>query len=69
MEEVKQKYPDKVNVVFLNILKPENQMLMKYYGIAAIPTQILLDKNGKEYFRHTGFIEPSDLNIKFKLND
>lgn len=61
MEEVRQKYPQKVNVVFLNILKPENQLLMKYYGIAVIPTQVLLDKNGQEFFRHSGYISANDL--------
>lgn len=30
MNEIRVKYPDKVDVVFLNILKPENQLLMKY---------------------------------------
>jgi len=61
MEEVRGKYPDKVNVVFVNVLKPESQLLMKYYGIAAIPTQVLLNKKGKEYFRHTGFISSEEL--------
>jgi thioredoxin 1 len=68
MEEEKQQCPDKVNVVFLNILKPQNQTLMKYYGIAAIPTQVLLNKEGKEFFRHTGYITTNDLSIKFRLN-
>jgi thioredoxin 1 len=54
MEEIDAKH-SKVNVVFLNILTPENQNLMKLYGIAAIPTQVLLDRNGKEFFRHTGY--------------
>ena len=61
LEEIRKKYPTHVNVVFLNVLKPENQDLMKLFGIAAIPTQVLLDKNGKEYFRHTGFISTPDL--------
>ena len=61
MDEVRQKYPEKVNVVFLNILKPENQLLMKYYGIAVIPTQVLLDKEGKEFFRHSGYLPTSDI--------
>jgi thioredoxin 1 len=61
MEEISTKYPIKVNVVFLNVLKPESQNLMKLYGIAAIPTQILLNKNGKEFFRHTGYISSTDL--------
>ncbi len=60
MEEMNSKYT-KLNVVFLNVLKPENQNLMKLYGIAAIPTQVLLDKNGKEFFRHTGYISTTDL--------
>jgi thioredoxin 1 len=61
MEEVKAKYPDKVNVIFLSILKPENQVLMQYYGIPVIPTQVLLDKQGNEFFRHSGFISTGDL--------
>lgn len=61
MEEVKDAYPQKVQVVFLNILKPENQELMKYYGVAAIPTQVLLDNAGLEYFRHTGYISTEEL--------
>ncbi|MFA6400359.1 MAG: thioredoxin family protein [Salinivirgaceae bacterium] len=56
MEEVKKQYPEVVKVVFLNILKPENQAMMKYFGVAAIPTQILLTKEGKEIFRHSGYI-------------
>ena len=60
MEEMNSKYT-KLNVVFLNVLKPESQKLMKLYGIAAIPTQVLLDKNGKEFFRHTGYISTADL--------
>lgn len=57
-----------INVVFLNVLIPENQNLMKLYGIASIPTQVLLDKNGKEFFRHNGYISTSSLEkeINFK---
>jgi len=55
MSDVRAKYPNRVNVVFLNVMLPENQRLMKYFGIAAIPTQVLLNKEGKEFFRHTGY--------------
>ena len=61
MDEIREKYPAKVNVVFVNVLKPESQLLMKYYGIAAIPTQVLLNKEGKEYFRHSGYISGEEL--------
>ena len=65
MEEIRSKYPDRVNVVFLNILIPENQNMMKYFGIALIPTQVLLDKDGKEFFRHSGFISAEGLQKEF----
>jgi len=69
MKEIKEKYPQKVNVKFYNILLPENQDLMKYFGIAAIPTQVLLDSNGNEVFRHTGYFSTAELEQEFiKIN-
>ncbi|PLW95740.1 MAG: hypothetical protein C0591_10460 [Marinilabiliales bacterium] len=68
LDEVRQTYPAKVKVVFLNILQPQNQDMMKYYGIVAIPTQVLLDENGEEYFRHTGFYSFEDLSKEFEIN-
>lgn len=64
LEEVKNSKELRVNVVFLHIMKPENLDLMKYYGISAVPMQILLNKQGKEFFRHYGFISTSDLESK-----
>ncbi|OJU55604.1 MAG: hypothetical protein BGN96_12330 [Bacteroidales bacterium 45-6] len=61
MAEIREKYPQEVNVIFLNVLLPESQIMMKYFGIAAIPTQVLLDKNGKEFFRHTGYFSEKEL--------
>lgn len=60
MEEVRTTYPNRVNVVFVNILLPNNQKLMKYYGIAAIPAQVLLNKEGK-YFRHSGYFSTQEI--------
>ncbi|HAQ21821.1 MAG TPA: hypothetical protein DCR40_21715 [Prolixibacteraceae bacterium] len=68
MEEIRKKYPQTVNVVFLNVLKPENQDLMKYFGIASIPTQVLLDKDGKEFFRHSGYYSTEELEKEFTLS-
>jgi len=64
MDEIQANNPTRVNVVFMNILEKESQMLMRYFGIVAIPTQVLLDKNGNEIFRHTGFISTADLTKK-----
>lgn len=61
IEEIGSKYSTKVNVVFLNVSKPESLNLMKLYGIAVIPTQIILDRKGKEFFRHSGYISTDEL--------
>jgi thioredoxin 1 len=61
MQEIREKYADQVNVVFINILLPENQRLMKHFGIAVIPTQVLLNKGGREVFRHNGYLATEDL--------
>ncbi len=65
MSDIERDYPDKVNVRFLNVLLPENQKIMNYFGIVMIPTQVLLDRQGKEYFRHTGYFSTEDIKKKF----
>jgi len=67
MAEIKARFPDRVNVIFINIMLPENQRLMKYFGIAAISSQVLLDKEGKEFFRHTGYYSTNELLIAFRF--
>ncbi len=43
--------------------------MMKYFGIAAIPTQVLLDVSGKEVIRHTGYFSFDELDKEFqKIN-
>ncbi len=68
MDDIRQQYPDKVNVVFYNITHPKNRKLMKYYGVSVIPTQILLDTEGEEFFRHTGYISTNELTKKIPEN-
>ncbi|MGE0088920.1 MAG: thioredoxin family protein [Bacteroidales bacterium] len=66
MEDIRQQYPDKVNVIFVNVTKKDNHDLLKFYGIAVIPTQVLLDKTGKEFFRHSGYISAKELITHFE---
>lgn len=61
LEEISNLETPKMNVVFLNIMHPENLPMMKYFGISAVPMQILLDKKGKEFFRHYGFIDSAGI--------
>jgi len=65
LDEIRKSEKPKVNVVFLNIMHPENLSQMKYFGISVVPMQILLDKQGKEFYRHYGFISAEELLRKF----
>ncbi|NCB08620.1 MAG: thioredoxin [Bacteroidia bacterium] len=66
LEEIRNSDKVKVNVVFLHIMNPDNQKLIQYYGISAVPMQILLDSKGNEFFRHYGVLSVSQ--IMAKLN-
>lgn len=44
----------------------EIEKLFHYFGIQMIPVQVLLDKNGKEYFRHVGYFSFDELKNEFK---
>jgi len=65
LDEIRNLPNPRIKVDFLNIMKPENLSLMKFYGILAVPMQILLDSQGKEFFRHYGFIATSELENMF----
>ena len=59
MKEIAVEYAGKVQVVFYDVWKdPEPG---RKYGIQLIPTQVFLDKTGKELFRHTGLFPKKEL--------
>ena len=55
MKQVEKKYNSQVKVVFHDVWTEKGKPFAYKYGIKAIPTQVYLDKNGREYFRHEGF--------------
>jgi thioredoxin 1 len=65
LEEFRQLEKPKVNVVFLNIMQPENLSQMKFFGVSAVPLQIVLSREGKEIYRHYGYISAPELLSKF----
>ena len=71
MKDIMSKHAGTVKVEFLHVQSPKNEFLLKYYGIAVIPTQVLLDNQGKEFFRHTGYYSTEELSgiITRKLLD
>lgn len=61
MQEIEKDFTGKVKVVFYDVWTPEGQPYAEKYGIQGIPTQIFLDKNGKEFYRHTGFFAQNQI--------
>ena len=55
MKSIEEKYGKQVEVVFYDVWTEVGLPYAQKYGINAIPTQVFLDENGKEYFRHEGF--------------
>lgn len=62
LETLKEKYKDKVNVVFVQV--GHEPILASRYGIQAIPVQIFFDNTGKEVFRHVGFFPQEQIEKK-----
>ena len=61
MKEIEKEYGGKVRVVFHDVWTSKGKPYIKKYGIRVIPTQIFLDKNGKEFHRHEGFYPKKDI--------
>jgi thioredoxin 1 len=55
LEELKKEYDGKADIIFIDVWKDPSQA--KKFGIRAIPTQIFFDAEGREFYRHTGFMD------------
>ena len=61
IKSVEEKYGDQVKVIFYDVWTPRGKEDAKQFDFEAIPTQLFLDENGKEYFRHVGFFPEDEL--------
>ena len=61
MQDVEQEYGDQVKVVFYDVWTPEGEPYGRQYKTRVIPTQIFMDRTGKEISRHEGFYPKDEL--------
>jgi thioredoxin 1 len=61
MKEVAEEYKGQVEVVFHDVWTAKGKIDAMKYKIRVIPTQVFLDKDGKEYYRHEGFFPKDEL--------
>ena len=66
LDKLAKEYKESFIVKFTDVWMPENVREAKEHGISSIPTQIFLDKNGKELWRHVGYISKEDILEKWK---
>ena len=55
MKEVAEEYRGQVRVLFHDVWTPQGRIDAEKYNIRVIPTQVFLDINGNEYYRHEGY--------------
>ena len=66
MEKMERKYEGKAAVVFIDVWEHREQAAR--FRIRAIPTQIFFDAEGKEIYRHSGFMsEKAIVNVMEQL--
>jgi thioredoxin 1 len=59
LEKLKVKYDGKAAIVFINLLEDPEQQYR--FNLKALPTQIFFDTEGKEVYRHVGFMSEKDI--------
>lgn len=59
LEELKNEYKGRAEVIFIDV--HEKADIVKPFKVSAIPTQLVYDRQGKEVFRHVGFLDKKAL--------
>ncbi|MFC1767301.1 thioredoxin family protein [Candidatus Margulisiibacteriota bacterium] len=61
LDEIEKEYEGQVAVRFYDVRSLFGKPYAQKYGIRMIPTQVFLDKDGNEYYRHSGFFPKDEL--------
>jgi len=61
MKAIEKKYGEQIKIIFYDVWKDDQRKYAAEYKIRLIPTQVFLDKNGKEIFRHEGFFPEEEI--------
>ena len=64
MQKLRETYPEKLEVIFIDV-REENKTGRRF-GVHVIPTQVFLDKTGKEFHRHVGFYAYDEITVVLK---
>lgn len=63
LDKLATEYAEKIRVRSVNV--HDQEALTEQYGVRMIPTQVFLDADGNELFRHEGFLSEKDIADKW----
>ena len=66
LKALEKEYKDRASIVFIDVWQKENKKYVERFKIQSIPTQIFFDKEGKEVYRHVGFLDKKSIVEKLK---
>ena len=61
MKAIEKKFVGQVKVIFYDVWQKDQNHFAYDYHINLIPTQVFLDENGNEIFRHEGFFPEKEI--------
>jgi thioredoxin 1 len=61
MDKVRNTLSDQVEVIFHDVWTDKGQPYASIFKIRVIPTQVFLDAEGREFYRHEGFLPEAEL--------
>ncbi|MCP4346666.1 MAG: thioredoxin family protein [Desulfobacterales bacterium] len=61
LADLEKEYKGKAAIIFIDVWQKENKEQIKKFKIRSIPTQIFFDKDGKEVYRHIGFMDKKSI--------
>lgn len=61
LKEISEEFQGQVEVVFHDVKTLAGKPYAQEFQVRVIPTQVFLDKDGNEYFRHLGFFPKEEV--------
>ena len=61
MKAIEEKYGEQIEIVFYDVWQKDQKHFAIDYKIQLIPTQVFLDSEGKEFYRHEGFFPEQEI--------
>ena len=61
MKVIEEKYGEQIEIVFYDVWQKDQKHFAIDYKIQLIPTQVFLDSDGKEFYRHEGFFPEEEI--------